>query len=358
MSKITSLLNCGNPLQTPHSGYHWDGNSADFFEGWYFRVTLPQQQESFAFMYSVEDPLGQGKKAGGAAQILGMQDQYLCRTFPNLKQFWASSDYLALVHWGKNSLNQRPKLLPTEIFQNNIVEGYQVTANQHQGSLKMPNSEQFCRWHYQTKPIYGWGNPKKAQQSTAGFFSFLPIFEPGWQILMAQGLATGWIEWNGHLFEFENAPAYSEKNWGFSFPEQWFWLNCHAFEQVSDLTVTAVGGIRKILGFKEEVGMVGIHYQNQFYEFAPWNSKLSWQIASWGEWKIQARNQHFEVELIGKTSLPGTLLRAPTQTGLEICCRETLRGQLFLTLRNRRGEIIIDAYSNFAGLEVGGRGYP
>jgi len=48
------------------------------------------------------------------------------------------------------------------------------------------------------------------QQSTAGWLSFLPIFEPGWQILMAHGLATGWIEWNGKT-QFTNAPAYSEK---------------------------------------------------------------------------------------------------------------------------------------------------
>ncbi len=31
-----------NPLQIPHSGYHWDGDSDRFFEGWYFRVTLPE----------------------------------------------------------------------------------------------------------------------------------------------------------------------------------------------------------------------------------------------------------------------------------------------------------------------------
>ena len=26
-------------LRTPHSGYHWDGNRAPFFEGWYWKVT-------------------------------------------------------------------------------------------------------------------------------------------------------------------------------------------------------------------------------------------------------------------------------------------------------------------------------
>ena len=68
-----------------------------------------------------------------------------------------------------------------------------------------------------------------------------------------------------------------------------------------------------------------------------------------------AKNQHFQVELIGRTNLSGTWLRAPTQTGLEICCRETLRGQLSINLRDGQGNKIIDAYSALAGLEVGGK---
>ena len=35
---------------------------------------------------------------------------------------------------------------------------------------------------------------------------------------------AGWIEWDGELFEFENAPSYSEKNWGGGFPRKWFWV--------------------------------------------------------------------------------------------------------------------------------------
>ena len=63
-------------MQTPHSGYHWNGFDRDFFEGWYFRITLPKIGESFAFMYSIEDPLGINPHSGGAAQILGIGEEY------------------------------------------------------------------------------------------------------------------------------------------------------------------------------------------------------------------------------------------------------------------------------------------
>ena len=81
-------------LQTPHSEYHWDGSDSRFFEGWYYRVTLPKWGQTFAFMYSIDDPIGGKFCSGGAAQILGPNDEYLCRTFPNVKQFWGSSKSL------------------------------------------------------------------------------------------------------------------------------------------------------------------------------------------------------------------------------------------------------------------------
>ena len=187
-------------LRTPHSGYHWDGSSRRFFEGWYYRVTLPEYNgQTFAFMYSIEDPIGGQPYSGGAAQVLGPEDSYLCRTFPDVKQFWAWSNRLGLGHWGKTNLQQ------------NGQEGYQATDTWHQGALSDPGGHS-VRWQYAIKPIDGWGDRGGPQESTAGWLSYLPIFEPGWQILMAHGLATGWIEWKGERYDFTNAPAYSEKN--------------------------------------------------------------------------------------------------------------------------------------------------
>ena len=349
-----------NSLQTPHSGYHWDGSSRRFFEGWYFRVTIPEIQQTFAFMYSIEDPLGGETHSGGAAQILGVDDQYLWRTFPDVKGFWASKDHLALAHRktprkpGEN-LSLSPTIFEPEQFNNCIDEGYQVTTTNHQGYIKDPGNMGYARWQYTTKPIYGWGNPGKPQQSTAGWLSFLPIFEPGWQILMAHGLASGWIDWHGKIYQFTNAPAYSEKNWGASFPQKWFWLNCNSFDEEPDLALTAGGGKRGVLWWMESVALICCHYQGKFYEFVPWNSQVSWQIQPWGRWEMQAYNENFEIRLVGTTGLPGTPLRAPTENGLVFCCRDTMKGHITLELRERKGKKIVCATSNVCGLEVGGQ---
>ncbi|MEO0867352.1 MAG: tocopherol cyclase family protein, partial [Cyanobacteria bacterium J06642_11] len=160
----------------PHSGYHWDGHKHPFFEGWYYRLTLPPTDGgTIAFMYSVQDPGGKTQASGGAVQILGPHEQYFCRALPNLSTFWA---------WKHKLGHGQRRYGPRE-------ESYQATATYHQGQFWDPATQRTVRWHYTLEPIYTWGQA----QSTAGWLSQLQIFEPGWQILMAHGLATGWFEW-------------------------------------------------------------------------------------------------------------------------------------------------------------------
>lgn len=348
-------------MQTPHSGYHWDGSPRRFFEGWYYRVTIPDCGQTFAFMYSIEDPVGGQFYSGGAAQILGPEDSYLCRTFPDVRGFWAWPDRLGLGHWGKlnpdlhpQSFPEKPGYLVPEAFERQVQSGYQATATWHQGKLQDPSGKT-ASWQYKIQPLDGWGDRKGRQQSTAGWLSSLQIFEPGWQILMAHGLATGWIEWNGQRYEFEQAPAYSEKNWGGAFPQKWFWLNCNCFDQEPDLALTAGGGRRGVLWWMESVAMVGIHYRGKFYEFVPWNSQVHWQIQPWGDWQMSAENEQYRVELVGTTDRPGTPLRAPTLEGLVYACKDTMQGEVSLELRHRRsGQRIVQAHSHLCGLETGG----
>ena len=174
---------------------------------------------------------------------------------------------------------------------------------------------------------------------------------------MAHGSATGWIDWQGQRYTFSQAPAYAEKNWGGAFPQKWFWLNCNCFEDQPDLAVTAAGGRRGVLWWMESVGLIGIHHSGKFYEFAPWNAQISWNVSPWGEWSMQAQTQEYAVDLLATSDLPGTPLRAPTQSGLIYTCRDTMQGHLTLKLKQRQGPGftgIVQAQSHLCGLEIGG----
>jgi len=339
----------------PHSGYHWHGQSP-FFEGWYVRLILPNSGETFAFMYSVEKPAGNLPYGGGAVQILGPDlnstEQLKIRTFPNVKKFWASPEQFALGHWGKLSPNSPPQPLTPHQFFQQIPDGYQIHHNHHQGQIPFPDHP--CRWQFQLTPQIHWGNRHRPAQATAGWLSFLPLFDPGWQVLCAQANASGWIEWQGKKYTFDNAIAYAEKNWGTSFPSRWFWLQANNFTEFPSLSVTAAAGERLVLGQREEVGLIGIHWQGRFYEFAPWNGEIIWQVSPWGRWNLRATNGNFWVELQGKTDDLGTWVHTPTAQGLQLNCRDTTRGLLRLRLGHFYHGVMVDTQTMTAGLEVGG----
>jgi len=338
--------------ETPHSGYHWQGQSP-FFEGWYVRLILPDSGDTFAFMYSIENPAGNLAYGGGAVQILGPVEQLKLRTFPDVKKFWASSKTFSLGHWGSGSPKTPPQPLTADQFWQHIPDGYQIHQHHHQGQISLGNRR--CRWQFQITPQTHWGSRHRPGQATAGWLSFLPLFDPGWQVLMAKGLAIGWIDWQGKQYQFNNAIAYAEKNWGTSFPSRWFWLQGNDFPDHPSLSVTAAAGERLVLGQREEVGLIGIHWRDQFYEFAPWNGEIQWQVSPWGRWDLWATNGNFWVTLQGKTDAAGTWVHTPTAQGLQLNCRDTTQGILHLKMGHHYHGLMVDAQTVTAGLEVGGQ---
>ncbi len=353
---------------TPHSGYHWDGRSDRFFEGWYLRLTLPEAQETFAFMYSIDDPAGNTPLSGGAAQILGPGEGYLYCPFPQVDGFWAWPHRLGLGHRRRDRSGNSGGIADRRLGPISpalLVEGddcgYQVTATHHQGQLQDAATGAIARWNYTLHPVYGWGDPQHPPLATTGWMSYLPILEPGWQVLMAHGWATGWVEWRGQRYEFTQAPAYAEKNWGGAFPSQWFWMQCNSFDGQPDLTVTAVGALRQVLGNLETVGMVGIHYRNQCIFLDSLHHEVAWVVAPWGSWQMTAQNHRYRVQLSGHAPHPPAKVQVPTQTGLRFDCWDTTHGTLRLEVwhrsRDRTESCLLRASSHLAGLEVGGRGW-
>lgn len=80
--------------------YHFDGTSRRFFEGWYFQVAIPEAKQSFAWMYTSENPgaevRGEGEvvegsptsRSSGAAQVMGADEEYLYKDAMTLQNFW------------------------------------------------------------------------------------------------------------------------------------------------------------------------------------------------------------------------------------------------------------------------------
>jgi tocopherol cyclase len=152
--------------------------------------------------------------------------------------------------------DQSPGYLSPARFDAQIEEGYQATATWHQGKLSKPGLGKQVRWQYPIEPIYGWGATHGVQRSTTGWLSQFRWVDPGWQVLMAHGLATGWIEWDGERYSFTQVPAYSEKNWGSAFPEKLWRIYQDRLKLIltaeSDFACLEVGGTAWDSPWREE----------------------------------------------------------------------------------------------------------
>ncbi|KAH9310671.1 hypothetical protein KI387_025706, partial [Taxus chinensis] len=130
--------------------YHFDGSNRRFFEGWYFKVSIPEQKQSFCFMYSDEDPafsrrpgvleelLTGPRFPGIGAQILGADEKYICQYSNEVQSFWGSRHELALGNTflpKKGASPPKREIIPQEFWQR-VEEGFQVTPFWHQGFIR------------------------------------------------------------------------------------------------------------------------------------------------------------------------------------------------------------------------------
>ena len=274
-------------LQTPHSGRNFNPthpntkhksfwlsrNNRRFTEGWYYRLTLPQYNESFVFIFSIEDA---GRMVRGTnnstpelspirrllqrrkrmkspltlacMQLLGPQDTYLVQSDNDDSKFWGWKYAQGLgctFEWNDAIDHSDIDVILPEEWRKEVKSGFQILPfhlqgrlNGHDGTLGGVKANQGVpgtAWYDMTiQPVAGWGNYPPLcsnasisshtvaendrdyyrQYSTAGWLASYPVFEPHWQITMAHARASGKLSWNGAEYEFRDAPFYGEKNWG------------------------------------------------------------------------------------------------------------------------------------------------
>jgi len=239
----------------------------------------------------VLDPDGtdDGRQNMAAVQVMGPGDGYLVQADRDDTKFWAWEDAQALgctFRWkdGQEEDEEEGSTLTAmgvEDWKNRVESGFQMLPTRllgrvvgHDGSLGGVHDGQgipgSCDFDLTIQPLSGWGDDdddehdtkaitprqpnnnknthrrRKArfgqygtQKSTAGWLASYAVFEPHWQVTMADGLATGSATWKGKEYNFEDVPFYAEKNWGGAFPSKWYWVQCNSFDGYERLSVTA-----------------------------------------------------------------------------------------------------------------------
>lgn len=210
------------PQQTPHSGRHFVPSHPAyqrkmfgifkrprrkrFMEGWYYRLTIPEENVSFAFIISIEDPGTDSKLKLSCIQVVGPDDSYLVQADRDDSKFWAHKNQQALgcnFRYVSDEVSEEMKYetaLTQEQWKENVESGFQILPQQFLGRVDGHDGSQggvlpgqgvpgFCEFDFSVEPLCGWGS----QKSTGGWLASYAVFEPHWQVTLAGTSPSSYI---------------------------------------------------------------------------------------------------------------------------------------------------------------------
>ncbi len=303
-----------------------------WYEWWYYKVVLPNTNESFFFVYGVVNPWDQEQEMKGTRAYIGMGD-FQRRTQPEEK--FDVSEFM--------SSYQEPYVAIQDNF---------ATDKYISGSLKDEDGKNY-EWQIDIK--------KNWTFNATGWATGRMITNIEWYPAQADATCSGKIISHDKTYNFTDVPCYQDRNWGTSFPKWWTWIVSNHFENNPGTTL-AIGGGRPIFrgGIDPiENVAIGFKHKGQEYSFRPNDLDIVRIDINFGKWEASGINGNTKIEVSAfapKESFMDLIFMTPE--GKEFHDYETLTGKLTVKLYKRKHlfkkwELIDTVISNHAGIEYG-----
>lgn len=318
---------------TDVNAYHWNGQE-QFFEGWYFKVSDPATKKSFLFIYAVFNPDGMSPHSQAFMMLGNNSPDTAAAIFTSYPVEDFSASY--------------------EVFDTSIGEANHIYGDADELHLEgdVTDGENQCSWDVDLAVTTRWPN-------TMGWMAYLKNLQTYWYVGAMDASATGWIEWNGDRFIFEDILGYQEKNWGREFPKTWFWLQANNFDDPQACCLSVGGGSMPVGPVLFNAAGIGFSYGNTLYTFS-FPQQPAWVRTDIvpGSWHLDARKGRYKITIDASSDLVDLInLMNPTEDGIRPYTWETLSGSVRVRLYEREDtewKMLVDTTSNLAGLEVGG----
>jgi len=334
-----SLCGCDSDQDDPYDGYetpeidwpsldpnryHWDGFQDPFFEGWFFRLVLPEQERSFAFIYSVQNPGAVTAGDGGSFIVVYSDDGLMVREDFPVEKFKASKQQMS-VRVGDN----------------------RITETSLTGACRDGDNQ--ASWNVDFTVHEPWAK-------TMGMLTNIPFLPVNWYVGALRASASGTINWNGEVFQFEDALLFQDHNWGDFFPDAYFWLNGMNFPDPDDAVAFAGG----LVG-SSDLGMFVWRRGDHRYEIRSQDLDSIFNMEADPETgtitvNIYRNEDRFRLTGLFADSLP-VLLPAPRENGYIPFTQMALTGRIHIEhfrLVNWFWQLQDEQWSELAGVEIGG----
>ncbi len=306
--------------------------SKPWFEWWYYKIVIPETNESFYFVYGVVNPWDVEQKLKASRTYIGAGDfaqKKIYEMVYNVSEFQASKE--------------------TTFVQ---IENNQATDKNFFGSITDSKQDRISwdvniekQWSY--NPV-SWALGKN-------------ITDIEWYPAQASAICNGIIHTNLKTIEVKNAPCYQDRNWGSIFPKWWTWIVSNNFKE-NKKSVLAIGGGRpsyKKTNFPFEGVSIGLKHENKEYLFRPTDLNITKSNIKMGTWEAQGDNGKYLVKV--KASAPNDAfldLQFMTPQGEIFHDYETLTGLVNVKVYKKsilENKFLFELNSDFAGIEYGSR---
>ncbi len=217
-------------------------------------------------------------------------------------------------------------------------------------NIKRNNITAVGRIEYKNAHPYPWNlfNP-----GIMGWYSFVPFMECKHGVVSVNHNLSGVLELNNQVIDFKNGKGYIEKDWGTSFPESWIWVQCNHFEREDASFMLSVAKIPWLSRYF--IGFLGFLYDGtKFYNFATYNrSRLTKLEKTSNMLEVSILSNDFTIDTIIRLN-QSSYLKAPKKGIMERFMKESVDSDLEITLKDRKGIIILKLEGMRAGVEING----
>ena len=314
--------------ENPEDGQHFDGKSDPYYEGWYHKVVLEEQNEAFFFIYTVVNPLPGSEYPSEAFVYCGRSS-----TLETVYQSFPAEEYSA-----------------AEDFRDvRIGEESRATALRFAGRAAEGDDE--CAWDI-------WLEEGRHWPETMGWLTGQEDLETSWTVGTMHARAEGWVKFKGERIAFEDASGYCDHNWGVIFPEEWIWLQANSFPG-SGAALAASGGTVDFGESQIEAFMIGLMLDGEVDAFRTQDLDTIDSQAEKGSWHVTGQDETRRISIEASCDQASMFdLLVPTPQGMRPRAWESLNGTLEVTLESRPGEgqpfeTVYSGVSPFAGVEIG-----
>lgn len=306
--------------------YHGNNKMKNYFEGWYFKLVQPSTGYTYCFIpgvfYSNEN-----RNSHSFIQVIrGNENSFQYLRFDKDEFKASTSDFKLQV--GKNyfSLNK-------------------IHLNINQQNEKISGTLYFDR-------IIKWPDTI-VNPGSMGFYNYLGFMQCYSQVCAIDGIIYGNFSINGEIVDFTGGKLYIEKNWGKAFPYSYIWVQGNTFSKGDGSITCSIGHIpfpiKSFTGF-----LIGFYTKGHFYKFTSMNLSTLKIHSNRDELIIKTCNRDYYLRI--EASYPQDTfldLYAPKAGNMIPAARETLRGTLYVTLKDRKsGCVIFQDVCSSAGIEL------